>query len=418
MIVMYRNTSRRVPDSAVRTRRGKPAALMLVILALGSVFVGFQRAAADSQDFPWDLSRALLFKQDPYELYARWLLEPRMPRPFLARSIEPQYPASSLAFLWPVAALPWNLAKIVWAGIAVGCSLAASYVLNRRYLGGERLTTMCLASTLLASVPARAAIGNGQSSLLAFAAIVLAMDQADRHRHRSAVLLAISWIKYHLTFPLTLALLYRGQWRIVLEAMLIHVCLLLLLSAWLPRDPVELLLAPLSFIGPQVTEGFIDVFAVLGRFGVSGVWASLCSVGLLLGVSAIVARQRDASNELVVLSVLSILACVWVYHRIYDLVVLLIPLCYVVASYNHHHAVGGSKSRGALAWLSSVMILTTWFLLGRTVEAKLTNLLGATAAAGIYYVAVFGTYGAIAVGALILLRGPRPLAGRTADGVR
>jgi hypothetical protein len=391
-----------VPGSIVRIS----IFVVLVALAAGSTIDGVSHALSSSLDFVWGPSRALLFRQDPYAISAEWLKHPGTPNPFIAKAIQPNYVATTLVFMWPVAALPWEVAKVVWALINILCAATIAYVLNRRYLEGNASVGLLLFLALLASTPARATIENAQVSLFAFTAFVLALDFADRRRHVAAIFLAASWIKYPLTFPLTLLFLRKGRTLIVIEAAAIHISLLLFLAAWLDQTPVSLLLAPLPFMTQLKASGFIDVFSLIQWLGVStpsapyALSAFLCVTGLCVALFWL-------SDELLTFSILSIVSCLWVYHRIYDLVVFAVPLCFVLRRAQNRVIIFkdgcAARSEQAFFWLLLAMLATTWYLLSETLDQRISNLAGFAVVGVIYGVAALSTYGAALVGAAAVL---------------
>jgi hypothetical protein len=390
-------------------RRADPKAIayaagfiILIALATGSTVEGFRHALLSSTDFVWGPSRALLLRQDPYAISAEWSKHPGAPNPFIAATIEPNYVATTLVFIWPVAALPWTVAKVVWAIIGILCAATIATVLNRRYLENELATGFFLFLALLISAPARATLDNAQVSLFAVAAFLLALDLADRRRHVAAILLAASWIKYPLTFPLTLLFLRKDRILIVIEAAIIHIGLLLFLAAWLGQNPVNLLLAPIPFMGQLKTSGFIDAFSLMQWLGVSSSIAPFVLSALLCMAGLCVTLFREQSDELLTFSILSIVSCLWVYHRIYDLVVLIVPLCLAVKRVQNYTSICNdrwvAKSEQAFFWLSLTMLATTWYLLGQTLDERISQLFGSTMVNVIYSVAALSTYSAVFVG--------------------
>jgi hypothetical protein len=375
--------------------------IVLIALATGSTVEGFKHALLSSQDFVWGPSRALLLRQDPYAISAEWMKQPGAFNPF--------YVATTLIFIWPVAALPWTLAKAVWAIIGILCAATIATVLNRRYLQNKPATGLFLFLALLISAPARATLDNAQVSLFAVTAFLLAFDAADRHRHVAAILLAASWIKYPLTFPLTLLFLQKDRITIAIEAAIIHIGLLLFLAIWLGQNPVSLLLAPLSVMGQLKASGFIDAFSLMQWLGVSLPKAPYLLSALLCLAALCVTFFRQQSNELLTFSILSIVSCLWVYHRIYDLVVLVVPLCLVVKRVLNRGSVSNDRwvrnSEAALFWLSVVMLATTWYLLSQTLDERLSQLAGPTVVDVIYCVAALSSYCAVLVGTIAVTLG-------------
>jgi len=340
--------------------RASSCLVWLAIFLLGLVAAMWLRqgvliALNDSQDNNWGAARALLNGQDPYKLYLQCgnCAEPPFRPP-----VAPMYPASALVMLWPLAMLSWPAAKAAWAGlnILLGAGMAAT--LHRLFLpqsGWRGLATLLL--LLLASRPFLTNLHNGQHAIFALAFFPAALWAERRNRPvLASVFLAISWFKYTLTLPLSLFFVFRGRLALLLGAAAIQGALILFAAAWTGSSPWDLLVEPLR-VAQQVTSvGHLELFGLATRLGIASKLPPLaCAVALTLAVLTAILRGRS-EDDLELLCLLSLFAYAVVYHYPYDLVILVIPLCYVLSRARSWE----KQDRLERAWSIMLGVLLGW----------------------------------------------------------
>ena len=333
----------------------------LFLLALCAVVAAhwlrdaFSVAQVDSRDNNWGADCALLHGLDPYKLYLHC---GHCAKPPFHPAVAPMYSASALVMLWPLAALAWPVAKAVWAtlNILLGAGLVAT--LCRLFLpdGDWRMFAWALIA-LFASTPFLNNLGNGQHAVFALAFFPAAIWAEQRgHTRLASVLLAASWFKYSLTFPLSLFFVVRGRFAVLLGAATIHALLTLLAAAWTGTDPFSLLLEPLRVIQGVGSVGHLELFGLATRLGLTSKLPPLIAdLALTIAVLAAIWRGR-ADDDLQLLSLLALFAYAVTYHYPYDLVILVIPLFYVVSQARSW------KHRDLLQriWAALLVVLLTW----------------------------------------------------------
>src|SRR5262249_19778978 len=201
-----------------------------------------------SQDFQWAVSRVLLKRESPFKLLAEFKAgklnsDPFRPLPsYPASANGPTYPASAEVFLWPVAAIDLDHAKWFWA-VANTLFAIGSVILVARMLDVGGVILAALLGLFLASTPVRNSIGNGQQGLFSFFFFLLALTLQQRNKTPLAALcLAVSWLKYTITFPLSLVFLRREWKQTLLIAVFIHIGLTIFLGFWTHENVLSLLL--------------------------------------------------------------------------------------------------------------------------------------------------------------------------------
>jgi len=134
-------------------------ASVLSVLACISVAQGVINAASFSQDFQWSPT-VLLIRHgvDPYE---EFLLDPSTERILLTQI--PLYSHFLYLLLSPLAFIPFETAKLVWAGLNLTFCVSVFFLL-RRQISRDGLVALFL--VFMCSTATRNAIGNGQQSLL------------------------------------------------------------------------------------------------------------------------------------------------------------------------------------------------------------------------------------------------------------
>jgi hypothetical protein len=304
------------------------ALAVLLFLAGAGLARGLQMALSDpqgSKDFQWSGSRIILQHRNPYTEYQEYMQGLRE-RPFILTQ-GPNYPASGYVFLWPFAALDWPTAKVAWAVANVLFTIAIIAGLQRLWPLPDRRLIVIAASLLLISTSYRAILGVGQHALFSLSFFIWSLVWVDRSKLVAGLLLAVSWFKYTLTFPLTFILTSKKKYAVVLIAGAIHVLLLGFVSWWIQEQPQHLLLQPLAAAMLDTWGAYMDVFGLMERLGLHKSIAALSSIILLAltGLGSMFLRSKD---ELLTLSLLALISYVIFLHRWYDNVVFIFPLWY------------------------------------------------------------------------------------------
>ncbi len=354
-------------------------ALVLLILGALSCAQGFVNAVkpAGSQDFQWSPSRYLLQHKNPYQLYLAHRAGELKDNPFPLSQV-PNYPASALLALWPLAALDLDTAKWLWAAANVLMGVGCVFLLART-TGANMVAALGLLGLFFMSTPVRNSIGNGQQGLFSLFFFLLAVHfQIGKRTPLAAVCLAACWLKFTITFPLSLVFI-RREWRMtLLIAAGIHIALTLFLSFWTSESPVGLLMGPLTVSETGVDSTMFDTMAVANYFGAESRLAGAIMGIAILAVAAwvIASSKRNLPTDLALASFVSV---VWSHHASYDYLVLIIPLMLVVRHWTQ-------ESIGSIDILTISGVLLIWFVL-RLLDAAIS---------------LFPSHAALALTALIL----------------
>ena len=267
------------------------------------------------------------------------------------------YPPGTYAFLFP--ALGWSsfdTVRWLWAGLSL---LLCVFLVRSvwREVGAVspvEKTTWTLLVLSMASVSVT--IGNGQMGLWVLVVMLTAVSRLGRKVGSGtlpmAALLALALIKPTASLPFLWLFVAVGEWRGLIGGLLLYSLLTLgaacyqdesvpnLLSSWLEQSR-------LSYQEP----GYANLNSLLGTSALE-TWGFSLSLIIFLGAGAWVIVHRKA-DLWILAGVLGIVARLWIYHRIYD-DLLLVPA--VIALYRHPE---GSDRK----WRQSFLILSLASLL-------------------------------------------------------
>ncbi len=300
------------------------------LMAVISVFAGLRNSYHGSQDFQWQPANELLKGNNPYELFLQYNEEGV--DGFL-KSQNPNYPSSGLFFLFPYAAMDWQMAELQWAFSNMIWTFGILLMLYNLMGGSKnREIFIVLATLFLLSTPWRVTVGNGQHGLFSLFFFLLGTLYPDFPRTIRILSIAASWLKYTLTFPLTLYYLKaKKHWWVIIGAASVHAILTLALAQWTDSDLIQFFTGPLKVAEVSThsgQSGVADFFAIAGQLGLDGkLLPGLLSV---LTILFVIWLTKDDHDTLSCLSTFSFVSMIVVFHLIYDFVIFVIPMAYAL----------------------------------------------------------------------------------------
>lgn len=299
----------------------------LVILAALFVGTGAKNALAPggSHDFQWTPSKSVVDGVNPYRDFITWNEQGNdsVPPHFLNQS--PSYPASTYILLSPFAHFDWQVAKTAWLVanlIFIGLLLVG---LQKVFpVSKPTILAMLVLSFLIAS-PLRTSLGAGQHNFISLAAFIWAyyFAQNGQNKTLSGLLLAVAWIKYSLTFPLTLIFLRRGSFKPVVIAASIHAALTCIAAWRIGMWPHEFFFNSVQVVLMGDGTGFLNLVALSMNLNLPLALALTFIALASIAVVWILYRNQNADPALV-LAFLGLCSCAVFYHHGYDFVVLLL----------------------------------------------------------------------------------------------
>jgi hypothetical protein len=243
-------------------------------------------------------------------------------------------PFASVLFT-PLALLSTLQARIIL--IAINLIATVIIILLVKKLWGEtwpRKTHLYLAALLLCWAPFRVTVRYGQISLIVTALVLGALLAWKKNaRLVGGLLLGLSLSKYPLTLPFALYFVWRREWKIVATAVLTVAALTEVFALRLgvsmfdvAGDYVRMMLQT-SITNDAHFAGATEIgpllFGLTGSERASG-WLNIAMIAGGLISMALVFRRTPKAEQFH-LAVVTFFSLWFVYHRIYDAVILVIP---------------------------------------------------------------------------------------------
>lgn len=329
--------------------------LTLSVSALVFVSIGAKNALTPigSHDFQWTPTRDLLAGVSPYSDFLRWKAEgnEHTPPHFLNQS--PSYPASVYVLLAPFGTLDWPTAKLTWLGINLALIFFLLLGLQKLFPLKSPVVFALVALVFLCSTPLRASLGAGQHNFLSLAAFVWALHFAKlpgiSNSRIAGMLLAVAWVKYSLTFPLTLLFICRGKWKPVVIAALIHAALTTVAAVQIGMWPHEFFFSSVEVVLMGDGTGFLNLVALSMNLNLPMVVA-LSAIAAATSYVIWLLPRVSAADDLALMTFLGLFSCAVFYHHGYDFIVLI--LC--------AWALARQQLQGVAAYSCTLLLALAW----------------------------------------------------------
>jgi hypothetical protein len=295
---------------------GWGAAGVLTLLSCGQ---GVRNALLYSQDFQWSPARVLLSGTDPF---AVWLSGDPAHQIILTQI--PNYAHLLYLLLLPLGALPWPVAKPLWAAANLLFAGASCWLLSR----GHRVSksfALAILCVFLASTPLRVVIGNGQQVLLSQLCLYLGWTLPGTLA--AAFFLAVGFSKYTFALPFALGLLLERRIGRLVGAFGFLGAGWLIFSGLSDSSPLSTLFEPVQVGSRAVGLGIADVMSLGNALhadaiafpGAGAGLALICATFLTLALKGALARMASP-ERFAALGLISLMSFV---HLSYDFVYLL-----------------------------------------------------------------------------------------------
>lgn len=299
--------------------------VLLSVLAMVSVSKGFINGLRFI-DFHWESAAMFLRGINPYQ----YCIEGRLYEGVIVDAT--QLP-STIALILPygifshyVGNLLWDISNLIFTGVFL-------WFVYLNWFQGRGKVGFLIALLFLSSTPFRVCIGNGQHIMysLMFFAIAYWMVEHRKPWWATGIVLALGAFKYTVMAPLYLFFLFRKEWRSLLLCFALHLLMTVALSLWVGVSSIVLVQQNLMISSWYAGFGVADLGSLARAYGARSTVHLMANVGyVVFGIFAFWASFAGRKNSLLLLAVLSLVANLVCYHRIYDFVTLVFPLIYVV----------------------------------------------------------------------------------------
>lgn len=360
------------------------AALLAVSMSYVSARALWQGAGRDATTFYFG-TRLLLQGDNPYDparLHAEWERSrlagntQTAPPPFVN-------PPSIGVLVAPAAPFSFAPAMFVFVLLNLTCLFGSVFLLDRMFLAGSSpVTRLLLASWVVLMPPVMKVLSYGQSALLICAPTALALYCLRRRRDLFAgFFLALTFAKFTITLPLLAVLILHGRWKAAISSVVIFgfLNLALVLPFGLGRflesyrgaiaelDSVNGVNDPLSSLAWEPynivsCKRFFFLFFGDDRTTVTlAVWLFTALVVVLFVVLVRKSTKRsEAFEDPLELGIAIMVGMALMYHRVYDLAVLMFVI-YPLVQYRRNNP--GVSSTLWKITLGTVFILS-FFVVG------------------------------------------------------
>lgn len=271
------------------------------------------------------------------------------------------YPPASYVILWPLLGwLPLALARWIWALTALAALGALGWIGVRESGARSRLQVLMVALLPFSIYASNAAIGTGQlaNHVVALILVGLLLLVHGRGRWRDDILVSLlmlpALVKPTLSAPFFWIVCFRpGRLRPIV---LVSLGYLALTAAAISFQDGSLASRLIGWFveEPQALYGHTNVHKLLAVLGLQG-WMLPVSLGILAVTGAWIHRNRSA-DPWILLGVTALVAQLWIHHRLYDHLLILIPMITLLRmSWRGVDASGSEVVPGvlfALAWVT------------------------------------------------------------------
>jgi len=280
------------------------------------------------------------------------------------------YPPASYAMLWPL--LGWlslTPARWLWAATSVIAAGVLAYLFVRESEAESLQQRLFAALLIFSTYPTQMNILVGQLGLQVLALVVTGLVWLHTRSGRwwedlaASMLLLPALVKPTLSVPFFwIVLVLPGRVRPLLFV-LVGYAALTFLAATFQHDSVEILLWEwLGQTGSQVTvlEGHTNIHKWLAMAGLE-VWMLPGSLVMLIAHGAWTYRNRR-NDFWVLMGVAALVSRLWVHHRLYDDVLMLIPMIPLFRLARRRGGVNGNEVLAGilLAAFWATLHIPTW----------------------------------------------------------
>jgi hypothetical protein len=361
------------------TRWQRPAIVVLGVYAAVSVTVGAAHALAlgQSQDLApvYMAARLWLHGEDPYRAqsaeewrHATGALE--VPTANVERAYSTPYPPMAVVGLAGISGAEWQTAKTWWLAINLALAVYVPWLIRRLWCGhlGPG-PTAALFVVWFGGMGLRVGLANGQHALFWFAAMLSALWLMSTGRAGWAgIPLSLSLHKYPLTAVFLPYFAAGRAWRLLTVAGVATLAWIGVFIMGLRVNTWEVAASYLREIawwygrsgpGGLPGRGITDVYPVLTALASEPVATFVLYV--IVGVAAVAVwwplRTGHSSPRAVDVACLVLLMLWGTYHRVYDTIVLIVPLL-VLAAHWHGSRAGWPRRVTAAVTL---MLAAAWY---------------------------------------------------------
>jgi len=267
----------------------------------------------------------------------------------------------------------WTTAKILWMTCNLMISLITPLLVIRMFPRTRSLPLrykILIVLLFISLFGTRNVLGNGQTSLLVFLAMLLAI-LLEKEWLLGGVALGIALSKYSLAVPAVVLLMIERRYRPVIVGVIIQIFGLLALAIMSNHPPADIVKAYVKIAQLHIYQPGIHLATIFPWEVVSWLMVLLLSAGVAIAIGCHIRKSNYhlwvSSNPLIrpmLFNILMIWTLLAAYHRAYDTFVVIIFLILVVEL-----LIGIYRNLSAFPRWGLAMI-AIWVLLVMTLPAR------------------------------------------------
>ncbi|MCR4890666.1 MAG: DUF2029 domain-containing protein [Lachnospiraceae bacterium] len=290
-----------------------------------------------------------------------------------------QFP-SLLMLLFPLALLPWHIAKVIWLLLNLFFTAGIIFLLRKTFFKEiKRELFLAVMLLMVAGTPWRNQIGVGQHTLFSLFFLLLAVFFSEKKGLGAGIAVALSltlsYFKYTVTAPLALYFIYKRRWKEFAASVLLHIGGTFWAARHLGASFLDMIRQPLQVSSFLTGEGSIDVGVLTG----GAAWSPILAL-VIMGILFFLALRLPKGMDTEYFTLALLFCLIMTYHRSYDFFVLAAAAA----------GVYGISNSGRYRILSIYTLLLLWIFFGLRLFSE--NRFSLTIA-GIFYYAFLLLYG-------------------------
>lgn len=320
------------------------------VVVMTYIFIETQSAkgARDFHQF-WYAGQFIIQGRDPYAAFFAGE-QPALPIVYLDGGVLEHYPVAQsdleitpsntpamLLLLTPFSYLSWANAKLVFMVVNILLMLFTAILIIRRIpFGGIKLSPINELFIFLIFIDlsaTRIAIENGQTTLLVFLLMLVAVLYAERDERISGLALGLALSKYSLSLPVFLFLLFKKKFKILILSVGVQVLGILAIAAITRTSPLTIVLENIQLFLRLFDQPGIHLSrwfeGVSNNLILSMLPVLIMTLAVFLPIlywlrTRPVPRNMQDVIDFHLLTVLFIWTMLVAYHRLYDTLILIV----------------------------------------------------------------------------------------------
>lgn len=258
-----------------------------------------------------------------------------------------QVPANTAPILFllaPFSLFSWEWAKNGWMAINTLLMLAAPWLTLRLAVQHDiklnRVAQVAVAIAFYAIASSRYTVGYGQTSIIVYVMMVLALLRVKAHQVEAGVWLGIALSKYSMAFPVLLLFAFWRQWKTVGVALWVQIVGLYAITVFGGgHAPIAILQ---SYIQLATRHADFSGIHLAALFGVGSIFRLIAPIAVTIAIVTVlwsrglrlpalpVKLEAGTRQEFALIALSFVWGLLVVYHRMYD-VVMILPAILLVA---------------------------------------------------------------------------------------